>query len=98
MPAVITTDGRAARARRTLVAGCVTDIAEVRAARALQEIAAHRRLVADLRARRVQKCLRDQRVLLDDSGMSGEVRHGGGSAEPKALRVRFDAIVEQHCE
>ena len=54
MPAVLAADGGAAGARRALVAGGVADIAEVRAAGPLQEIAAHGRLVAHLRARRVQ--------------------------------------------
>src|SRR5439155_17336879 len=52
MPAVLAADGGTAGARRALVAGSVADIAKIRAAGALQEIAAHGRLVANLRARR----------------------------------------------
>ena len=57
VPAVLAADRGAAGARRALVAGGVADIAKIGAAGALQEIAAHRRLVAHLRARRVQQRL-----------------------------------------
>ena len=95
MPAVLTADCGAAGARRALVAGGVTDIAKIGAAGALQEVAAHGRLVAHLRARRVQERLGDDGKLLDDGGVRGHLSHRGGGAEPEALRSDFDAIVEK---
>ena len=98
MPAVLAADGGAAGARRALVAGGVADIAEVGAAGALQEVAAHGGLVAHLRARRVQQRLGDDGKLLDHGRVRRHLRHGGGGAEPEALRSDFDAVVEKTCE
>src|SRR2546426_4635553 len=69
MPAVFAANGGAARTRHALVAGAVANVAKIRAARALQKIAAHCGLVAHLRARGVQQCLRDHGKLLDHDGM-----------------------------
>ena len=98
MPTVLAADGGAAGARRTLVAGGVADIAEVWAAGALQEVAADRGLVAHLRARRVQERLGDDGKLLHHGRVGRHLRHGGGGAEPEALRADFDAVVEKTCE
>ena len=95
MPAVLAADRGAAGARRALVAGGVADIAEIRAAGALQEVAAHRRLVAHLRARRVQQRLGDDGKLLDHRRVRGHLRHRGGGADPEALRSGLDAVVEK---
>src|SRR5439155_21092634 len=95
MPTILATDGGAAGARRPLVAGTVADIAEVGAARALQEVAAHGRLLPHLRARRVQQRFGDDGKLLGHGRMGGNLRHGGGSAEPQALRSDVDPILEE---
>ena len=39
--------------------------------------------------------LGDDGKLLDDGGVRGHLRHGGGGAEPQALRAGFDAVVEK---
>src|SRR4051794_11526489 len=95
MPAVLTADRRAAGTRRTFVAGSVTHIAEIGTAGALQEIAAHRGLVAHLRARGVQERLGDDGKLLDNSRVRSHIRHRGGSAEPQAAWPDLDAIVQK---
>ena len=98
MPTVLSTNRGAAGTRRAFVAGGIADVAKVRAAGALQEVATHRRLIAHLRARRVQKRLRDDGKLLDHDGMGRHLRHCGGGAEPQALRAGLDAVVEKACK
>src|SRR3954463_8773195 len=95
MPAILATDGGAARTRHALVACAVADVAEVGTARALQEVAAHGRLVAHLRARRVQERLRDDGKLLGYARVRRDLRHGGGRANRKALRSCLDPVVEK---
>src|SRR5439155_6229480 len=59
MPTVLAIDGGAARAGYALVARAVANVAKIRATGALQEVAAHGRLVAHLWARRVEQRLGD---------------------------------------
>ena len=95
VPAVLAADGGAAGARCALVAGGVADIAEVGAAGPLQEVAADGRLVAHLRAGRVQQRLGDDGEPLDHGGVRRHLRHRGGGAEPEPLRPDVDAAVEE---
>ena len=95
MPAVLTADCGAARARRALVASGVANVAKIGTPGALQQVAAHGGLVAHLGARRVQQRLGDDRKLLDDGRVSGHLRHRGSSAEPEALCSSFDAVVKK---
>lgn len=95
VPAVFAANGGAARARRALVAVGVADVAKIWAPSALEQITAHGRLVANLRAGRVQQRLGDDGILLHDGRMSGYVRHGGARADPEILRSNLDAVVEQ---
>ena len=98
MPTDLATHGGAAGAGRPLIAGGIADIAEIGAAGALQEVAAHGRLVANLRARRVQQSFGDDGKLLDHERVRSHIRHGGGSAEPEALWSDIDALVEEAAE
>ena len=61
----------------------------------LQEVAAHGRLITDLRARRVQQRLGNDRELLHHARMGGHIRHRRAGAEPETLRTDFDAAIEQ---
>src|SRR5439155_27221925 len=98
VPAVFPADGGAAGAWRALVARGVSDITKVRATRALEEIAAHRRLVTHLRTRRIQQRLRDKWKLLDHRRVRSHICHRCERAQPEALRSNFDSIVEKACE
>ena len=68
-------NGGTARARIAFVAGGIGDIAEIGATRALQDVAAKARHVADLLAGRELKRLRDDRILLPDLRMVRRVGH-----------------------
>src|SRR5215212_7833172 len=98
MPAVLAADGGAARTRLALVASGVADIPEVRASGALEQVAAHGRLVAYLRARRVQQCLNDEGESLGYGRVDRHLRHSGGGTNPEALRLGFDMSIKQACE
>ena len=95
VPPVVATKGGAARARRALVAGGVADVAKVWTPSALQEIAAHGRLVTNLWAGGVQQRLGDHRILLHDGRMAGDVCHHRGCSDSEALWSDFDSVVEQ---
>ena len=95
VPPVFAADGRTAGTGRALVACAIAHVAEIGTPRALQEIAAHGRLVAYLRARRVQQRLGDHGELLHHRGVGSHVGHRGGGTELKALRSDVDAVVEQ---
>src|SRR4029078_13367402 len=95
IPAVFAADHRAAGPGYTLVAGAIADIPEIGAPGALQEVAAHGRLVAHLWACRVQQSFGDHGILLDPPRVFGYLGHRGRGAEPQALRSNLDAIVQQ---
>jgi hypothetical protein len=74
VPGVDAVDRRAARARIALVAGRV-EHPEVRTAHALQQVAADRSHVAQLRRRAFDQRLRDQRLQTQRIRMRGNFRH-----------------------
>jgi hypothetical protein len=88
----------AAGARHALVAG-LAGIIEVRAARALQQVAAGGRLVAKLPGRTGQDRLRQQRILAPHAHVGGEraVRHQRADAQA-VLRRFFDAAERQRVD
>jgi hypothetical protein len=98
VPSALAADCGAARAQRALVAGSVADVAKIRAAGPLQEVAARGRLVAHLWARRVQESLGDDGKLLDHCEVGRHVRHRSGRADPEAFWSDLDAVVEKPCE
>ena len=93
--AVEAVDGRAAAAGLALVAGR-RDVVEIEAARALQEVAAGRRHVAQLLRRAGQDRARQQRIALLDQRVVGEVgvRHQRADAQAAARRL-LDAVERQ---
>ncbi len=83
MDAVHPADGAAARTGRAFVAGRA-NVVEIVAARALVQVAAVGRGVAQLRARPGQDRGGEQRVVLDDQGVPGRVgvAHQRAQAQP----------------
>jgi len=82
---------RAARARDALVAGGPTRVAEVRAPRPLQDVAAQRRHVAELRAGGKLQALRDGRVAGQHARVRSHRGHAGKGAHTQATRPGLDA-------
>ncbi len=84
MDAVETVDGVAALAGHTLVAGRTIVVVEVGATRALQEVAAHSRHVADLRGGAGEDGAGEDWVLRADDGVFGHGCVAGRCADAKA--------------
>ena len=70
----VTGDSGAARPGCAPVA-CGRDVAEIKAARPLHQVATDRRHVADLRGRRQFQCLGNDGELRAHTGMGGQLRH-----------------------
>jgi hypothetical protein len=83
---------RAARARRALVAGRDVPVAEVAAARALQQVAADRRHVAQLHRRTHQQGLSHHRCPLTHREISRELLHGGQRPHLERVAGTGDAV------
>ena len=71
---------------RALVAGGDRRVAEVAAARALQQVAADRRHVAQLHGRAEQQRLADEREPLGDRRVRGELLHRREGSDPQRRR------------
>jgi hypothetical protein len=81
-------------ARPALVAGCV-ERAEIRTAHTLQEIAADRGHVAQLRRGAFEQRLDEQRLCSGDGRIGGDLRHAGERADDQAAGGLADAVQRQ---
>ena len=91
--AVVAAQRRAAAARLAFVAGH-GDVIEIRAARALQEIAGRGRLVAELRRGAVQQGLRQHGIALTDPGIGREVGVAHQGTDAEAAVGRLDDVAQ----
>ena len=82
-------DGGAARSGIALVASCI-EAAEIGAAHALQEVAADRGHVAQLRRGALDQGFDDQRLRLPRGGIGGHVRHPRQRAEHELVPIEPD--------
>ena len=90
MGAVEAVQRGAAGARIALVAIAIADVAEIAAARPLQDIAAERRHVAQLRAGGKLERVRDHRIIALDFGICCDVGHPRQRAEPQIAALEID--------
>jgi hypothetical protein len=84
----------AAGARRALVAACGM-VVEVEAARALQQVAAHCRHVANLRRGARQHGARQHRIALSHAAVLSQCRIGGGGADDEPAVVALGNAVRE---
>lgn len=91
MNPVVAFEGGTARSGRAFIALAITGIIKVKAASALQEIAADRRHIANLRRCSRQQCLRQNRILLADQGMGGNGGIPSHGADSDTFAVPLDA-------
>ena len=93
MAAGYAADRRAAASRFALVAGRkIRGVAEIGAARALHQIAADARHVADLRRSRLPQRLRDSGEAALDAVMAGDMAHLCQCAQPGAMFADLDRV------
>jgi hypothetical protein len=88
--AIDAVERRTAGTAAALVARRIRHVAEVGAARALENVASEARHVAQLRARREIERLRDHRKVVADVGVRGGVGHSHQRAKPQAVGGALD--------